>query len=467
MKTFFSINPATGETVWTGSAAMADDVDRAVSAARDAFPAWSARPLEERAAILRAFAGQLTTNKESLAELISREIGKPHWEALTEVQAMIGKIEISIEAHAKRCGEFRSATGVTRFRPHGVVAVLGPFNFPGHLPNGHIAPALLAGNTVVFKPSEFAPLVARRLAECWIEAGLPAGALNLVIGARATGAALVGHPGIDGVYFTGSYEAGRAINRQLADEPGKIVALEMGGNNPLVACGVGDIDAAAYWSCYSAFLTAGQRCASARRLIVTWDQADRLVDAVAALTRRLKVGPYTSQPEPFAGPVISDAAADRLLKAQADLVSLGGRVLVEMRALGPTRAMLSPGVIDMTDARDRPDVELFGPLLQVVRVRDFSEAIAEANRTAYGLSAALFSDERARWETFSARVRAGVVNWNGPTVGASGALPFGGIGHSGNHRPSGAWAADYCSYPVATQEHPTLSWPTKRPPGLG
>ena len=172
MSAFSSVNPATGETVWTGSAATAAEVDAAVARARAAFRPWSRTPLAEREALLRAFARGLEARKTDLAAAISLEIGKPRWEALTEVQSMIGKVDLAIRAFAQRTTEFSAGTAVTRFRPHGVCAVFGPFNFPGHLPNGHIVPALLAGNTVVFKPSEHAPLVAERTLAIWRESGL-------------------------------------------------------------------------------------------------------------------------------------------------------------------------------------------------------------------------------------------------------------------------------------------------------
>jgi succinylglutamic semialdehyde dehydrogenase len=467
MTTFSSLNPATGEAVWTGTVATPADVDRAVRTARAAFSAWAARPLEERAAILRAFAEQLTAHKAALADAISREIGKPHWEALTEVQSMIGKIGLSIEAHAKRCGEFRSTISITRFKPHGVVAVLGPFNFPGHLPNGHIAPALLAGNTVVFKPSELAPAVAEQTAALWTAAGLPAGALAVVQGGRETGAALAAHSGIDGLFFTGSAQAGLALGAQFARTPERILALEMGGNNPLIVHQAADTRAAIALTLQSAFLSAGQRCTCARRLIVpAGAEGDAFVSALTAATHRLRVGAPTDRPEPFMGPVISANAADRLLTVQADLIARGAVPLVELRRLREGTGLVSPGIIDVTAIADRADEELFGPLLQLVRVPDFDAALREANATRFGLAAGLLSDDPALYERFRRTVRAGIVNWNQQLTGASSAAPFGGVGRSGNHRPSAYFAADYCSYPVASIEVPELQLAPTLPPGL-
>jgi succinylglutamic semialdehyde dehydrogenase len=466
-----SRNPATGEPVWTGRAAMADDVGRAVATARKAFEGWSSQPVSNRIDLLNAFAAQLKQRRSDLVEMICRETGKPRWESGTEVDAMIGKVAISIDANDKRRHETSSenagVTSATRYKPYGVVAVLGPFNFPGHLPNGHIVPALLAGNTVVFKPSDLTPGVAQLTVELWQAAGLPPGVLNLVQGGRETGVTLVEHSDTNGVFFTGSFNVGRAINRALADHPGKIAALEMGGNNPLIVHNVSDLDAAAYWTIWSAFITAGQRCSCARRLIVPEDaNGNAFIDQLVEMTQRIVVGPYTQSPEPFMGPVITDDAAQKLLSVQLDFQVRAAGSLVEMKSIGKRPAMLSPGIIDVTGVKDRADTEHFGPLLQLIRVKNFDEAIDEANATKFGLAAGLFSDDRSLWETFYRRSRAGVVNFNRPLTGASSALPFGGVGNSGNNRPSAYFAADYCSYPVATMEIGKLAMPTTTTPGI-
>jgi len=468
---FHSTNPATGEVVWQGRAASPADIDRAVEAARRAQPLWTSTPIEKRISLLESFVAQLKSNRARLAEAISREAGKPLWESNTEVDSMIGKIPLSIAAMNERRRSTQAAVAgglaATRFKPIGVVAVLGPFNFPGHLPNGHIVPALLAGNTVVFKPSELTPLVAQVTLECWQAAGLPGGAINLVQGAAGTGAALSAHHKIDGLFFTGSASVGLKLNAQFAAHPEKILALEMGGNNPLIVHEASNIEAAAYLTIQSAFITAGQRCTCARRLIVPRRRdGDRFLDLLVERTTDLRVGAYTDSPEPFLGPVISAAAATKLLKEQDDLIAQGGVPLLRMSALARSAAMLSPGIIDVTNIEKRPDAELFGPLLQVIRVNDFDAAVREANNTQFGLAAGLLSDSRELYEQFAREIRAGVVNWNRPTTGASGALPFGGIGRSGNHRPSGYYAADYCSYAVAVMESPKLPMPEKLPPGM-
>jgi len=464
---FTSLNPATGETVWSGEAASAEAVDQAIARARAARRDWERRPLEERAALLREFASVLATRKSVVADAISREVGKPTWEALTEVQTMIGKVELSIKAHALRCAEFSGGPAITRFRPHGVVAVFGPFNFPGHLPNGHIVPALLAGNTVVFKPSEHAPLVGELMAAAWVDAGLPKGVFNLVQGGRETGAAIVDSAGIDGLFFTGSSSTGLWLAEKFAHTPNRILALELGGNNPLVVWQPQDLRAAALMTVLSAYVTAGQRCTCARRLILpVGEVGDAFLRELVRLITSIKVGPSTDRPEPFMGPVVSAAAADQVLAAQRALVERGAVSLVETKSLRTGTGLLSPGLIDVTPVQARRDGEIFGPLLQVIRVADFEAAIAEANATRYGLAAGLFCDDAALYARYRDQIRAGLVNWNQQLTGASGAAPFGGIGRSGNHRPSAFFAADYCSYAVASIELAELKLPVNLPPGL-
>jgi len=464
---FDSIDPATGASLWHGRAANREDVHEAFLAARRAFDDWRDRPHGEREALLRAYAQTLERHREALAALIAREVGKPLWEARTEVAAMIGKIELSIRAYAQRSGHAEAAGGhVLRHKPHGVIAVFGPYNFPGHLPNGHIAPALLAGNCVVFKPSEQTPAVGEAMVACWHAAGLPGGVLNLVQGERATGEAVAAHQELDGLFFTGSSRTGAILHRQFADAADKILALEMGGNNPLIVRPVANLDAAVHDVVQSAFLTSGQRCTCARRLIVPDDAfGRRFVGRLAAVTENLRIGAWNDEPQPFMGPVIGVAVARQLLDTQAGLVGLGATIVLPMRELARGEAFVTPALLDATDCA-LPDEEHFGPLLKIIRVTSLNDAIRVANDTRYGLSAGFIGDDESEYRDYWRRSRAGIVNWNRPTTGASGAFPFGGIGASGNHRASAFYAADYCAYPVASAEsaHPQL--PEKLAPGL-
>jgi succinylglutamic semialdehyde dehydrogenase len=449
-----STEPATGEELWRGKVG---DVDAAVDRARRAWPAWAAQPLANRIELVRRFANEVRKDQDKLADLIARETGKPLWEARTEVEAVIAKVEISIRAYAERTGQRKldsalQGTAAVRHKPHGVMAVLGPYNFPAHLPNGHIVPALIAGNAVIFKPSEKTPAVGELLMKLFNRAGISAALVQCLIGGPEEGQALVAHPGVDGVLFTGSAQAGIAINRKLATSPGKIVALEMGGNNPIVLWDTPKISDAATLIVQSAFTTAGQRCTAARRLIVKESLYDQTMDELKRLTGRIIIGAPFEDPAPFMGPVIDMQAADQLTESFLYLMSNGGKALTHMRRPRDGLPFVTPGIIDTTAMKERPDVELFGPLLQVVKVDSFDQAIAEANNTRFGLSASLIGGNPQDYNRFWANVRAGIVNWNRPTNGASSAAPFGGIGLSGNHRPAAFYAADYCAYPVASTE---------------
>ncbi|KTC53803.1 succinylglutamate-semialdehyde dehydrogenase [Pseudomonas fluorescens ABAC62] len=468
---FESRNPVTQQVLWAGNGATVEQVESAVQAARQAFPTWATCSLEERIGVLEAFADTLKRRADEIARCIGEETGKPLWESATEVSSMANKIAISVQSYRERTGEksgpLGDATAVLRHKPHGVVAVFGPYNFPGHLPNGHIVPALLAGNTVLFKPSELTPKVAELTVQCWIEAGLPAGVLNLLQGARETGIALAANPGIDGLFFTGSSRTGNHLHQQFAGRPDKILALEMGGNNPLVVDEVADMDAAVYTIIQSAFISAGQRCTCARRLLVpqgAW--GDALLARLVAVSATIEVGAFDQQPPPFMGSVISLGAAKALMEAQELLLANGAVALLEMTQPQAQAALLTPGIIDVTGVAERADEELFGPLLQVIRYADFAAAVMEANNTQYGLAAGLLSDSEARYQQFWLQSRAGIVNWNKQLTGAASTAPFGGVGASGNHRASAYYAADYCAYPVASLESPSLVVPATLTPGI-
>ena len=467
---FTSLSPYNQEVVWQGDCATPAQVEEAVNAARSALLNWKQRSFAEREQVVLAFAEQVKANSEMIAEVIAKETGKPLWETRTEAAAMAGKIAISIRAYHDRTGEsVREAAGnqiVLRHRPLGVMAVFGPYNFPGHLPNGHIVPALLAGNTVVFKPSEQTPWTGEVAMKLWQQAGLPDGVLNLVQGGKETGVALAQSKGIDGLLFTGSAQTGHLLHRQFAGQPGKMLALEMGGNNPMVISEqYGDLDSTVYTILQSAFISAGQRCTCARRLYIpAGEKGDALLVRLVEATRKLRIAQPFAEPAPFMGPQISVAAAEVILAAQARLVELGAEPLIEARAL--QAAFVTPGIIDVTAVRELPDEEVFGPLLQVVRYQGLEQAVALANDTRFGLSAGLVSTDDNEWQYFVDHIRAGIVNRNRQLTGASGDAPFGGPGASGNLRPSAYYAADYCAYPMASMEGSATELPATLSPGI-
>jgi succinylglutamic semialdehyde dehydrogenase len=466
-----SRDPFSGGLVWRGRAASPAQVDRAVAAAAAAAPGWRAIGFAARRDGLQRYVEVVRERREDLADTIAKDAGKPLWDARLEVDALIGKPAHSLAAHelrnAERVTRLDAVASVTRFRPHGAVVVLGPYNFPASMASNHMVPALLAGDTVVLKPSEQTPLVAQRVVECWVEAGLPDGVVNLVQGGPDVGQALVAHEGVRGVFFTGGTRAGLAIRaaaQARAREP--ILALEMAGNSPFVVWDYDDSRAAVLATLQSAFISAGQRCSAARRLILPEADAE-LLPALREAAAALVVGDPRGEPQPFCGPVIAPTAADAIMSEQDRLLALGARPLLRCtRPPSGGRALVTPGIIDVTGVDGVGDEEAFGPLLKVWRAGSLDEALALAADTRFGLAAGIVTRSRAIYEAFYEAVPAGIVNWNRPLPGASPLAPFGGIGLSGNHRPTGFLAADYVVFASASLESPELAAPDPLPPGV-
>lgn len=480
-----SHNPARpAETVWRGAPVLGH-VDQAVSAARAALRAWADWGFDKRVAALRAAQALMRARADSLGGLIMRETGKAAWDSLAEAKLLADKIDITLEQGANTgmarvtgfelsLGGTGGATraGVTRFRPHGVMAVVGPFNFPMHLPNGHIVPALAMGNTVVFKPSDKAPACGQALASLFQDAlesvGAPKGVVNLVHGAAESAARLVSHEGIDGVLFTGSWPVGRRILEANLDRPGRMIALEMGGNNAAVLMPDCDLRQAVIECVRSGFVSAGQRCTCTRRIIVHRAIADRFLAAFEKAARALVTGDPrgmggdAAKPV-FMGPVIREESRRAALAFQADVLRGGGTGVVEMKALEfagcegghfvSAGAALVPRftLAEGGPARDAGcDAEVFAPFVRISVVESFEDALEQANASRFGLAASLFAKEPGLIERFLREAKAGCVNINTGTAGASSKLPFGGVDRSGNHRPAGAFSLDYCAYPVAS-----------------
>ncbi|MDX2347039.1 MAG: succinylglutamate-semialdehyde dehydrogenase [Legionella sp.] len=469
---FTSINPCTNQPIWHGHHATPAEVLAAFEAARHQTHAWALLSLEARIKHLEQFAACIQKHAKQLTRLISLETGKPNWEAATETTAVIQKVKLSIQAYHERTAPNKiksnqAAAQYLRYKPHGVIAVLGAFNFPAHLSNGHIVPALLAGNTVVYKPSEHTPYVAEFMMQCWHDSGLPPGVLNLIQGNAETAHALI-NTQIQAVCFTGSYQTGIQIHQQLSTRPEVLLALEMGGNNPLVIDKqLKNIKAAVYNTLLSAYLTTGQRCTAARRLIIPNNQTgEQFLAALLTATKALDISTPEHTPAPFMGPLIHPNQALKQLNAQDNLITLGAKPLLKMQAIHPNTGFVSPGILDMTGVYNPPDEEIFAPLIQLYRYHDFDEALALANNTKYGLSAGLLGDNKTHYDLFYQNIRAGLINWNSPTTGASSSLPFGGVGLSGNHHPSAYFAADYAAYPIASLETDTLDLPDTLLPGI-
>lgn len=449
-----SIEPATGLEVWRG---LCGDVDDTVARARRAWAGWAAQPLSTRIELVRRFANELRKDAEPLALLVARETGKPLWDARGEIDGAVARVEVAVRGYAERTAQRRldsalQGTAALRHKPHGVMAVITSFDLPAEGPVRQIVPALIAGNAVILKPSPRTPATAEAVIRCIHRAGIPASVAQLLVGDATHGRDLAAHEGVDGILFSGSSQVGLALNRRLAAQPGKVVALELGGNSPIVVWDTPKIADAAALVVQSAFTGAGQRAAAARRLIVRDTLYDAVVGEVQRLCDSLIVGAPLDDPAPFMGPVIDNDAADGLTESFVYLMSHGGRAIRHLLRPRGELPFLSPALIDVTGMADRPDVELFGPILQIVRVGDFDEALAVANATRFGLAAALVGGTPQDYNRFWAQVRAGVVNWNRPTHGVSPASPMGGLGLSGNQRPGGFYTADHCAYPVSSAE---------------
>lgn len=477
-----SNNPAQPEqTVWTG-ACDPSHVERAVAAAREALPQWASTPIEHRIKALRIFQSLASERADAMGELICAETGKAIWDSAAEAKLLSAKVDITLD-DSTNSGRARvtgfdlelskTRKGICRFRPHGVMAVVGPFNFPAHLPNGHIVPALLTGNTIVFKPSDKTPAVGQALAELFLEAldqaGAPAGVFNLIQGRAEVASSLVSHRGVDGVLFTGSWPVGRRILEANLDQPGKIIALEMGGNNPAIIMPDADLKQAAIECARAAFVTTGQRCTCTRRILVHKDIARPFATLLAKIASNLIVGDPKgigggSRNQPvFMGPLISEESRKEAISFQSELSGAKAgnpRPILEMTAIDHPSGghYVSPGIwqvdafslSDSVAADAGADVELFGPMVRIAEFDSLDEAIEQANTTRYGLAASIFTQDDDAIDRFIAEARAGCINVNTGTAGASGKLPFGGLGWSGNHRPAGAFSPDYCAYPIAS-----------------
>lgn len=423
------------------------EVDLAVAAARAAFPAWSGRPYRERTAILRRAADLIEERGFDLSALVSLEVGKSRLEAMGDVTETADLIRYYCEQMEKNDGFDRAMARFTEaeetrsvLRPYGVWAVISPFNFPAALAGGPMGGALVAGNTVVLKPSHEAPLTALALCRILSEAGAPEGVVNLVFGSgEVAGQALATHSGVDGMLFTGSKTVGMDLIHRFSRDYPKPCITEMGGKNPAIVMPSADLEAAAEGIVRSAFGLSGQKCSACSRVYVHEDVRAPLLERLAGKAAALTVGD-PSQAGIFLGPVIHDRAFATYERAASE-ARRDGHVLAGARSLreGPLSHgyFVAPTVVDglPKDHRLFRD-ELFVPFVATASVRSLAEALVLANRTEYGLTAGFFSREPAEVEAFLAGIQAGVVYVNrraGATTGAwPGVQPFGGWKASGS-----------------------------------
>ena len=452
-----------------------DQVNIACEAARRAFRPWADLSMDDRKNHLLRLKESYISHSDELAAVISRETGKPLWEGKQEVQAMVNKIDITLNdaldlVKEKKIEKASGATpGFLRFKPRGVMTVIGPFNFPAHLPNGHIVPSLLMGNTVIFKPSEMTPAVGQKMAEIFETARFPKGVFNVVQGTGELGKRLVMHESVEGVLFTGSYETGYRIKQDILPHFWKISALEMGGKNAAIVWDDCDLKKAVFENIISAFITTGQRCSATSRIIVRRSIADKFIKNFHESAKKISIGYATENP--FMGPLINSASLDKYLRFQGIASREGAAPLMRGKVLELSREgyYVTPS-INLVNKLDPESIyqktEVFGPNVAIYQVDEIAEAVNIVNTSSYGLALSVFSNDREVFDYCFNRSRVGLINFNRGTVGASSRLPFGGMGKSGNNQPAGTFAIYSCTYPVASLEDDLPVDETKAPPGM-
>jgi succinylglutamic semialdehyde dehydrogenase len=452
-----------------------DHVDKACYVAKSAFPTWARKSQQERNEFLMRLKELFISHESEMAEAIARDTGKPLWEATTEAKGLSQKIDITLNFSMKLVSEehipnvLPGVEGVIRYKARGVMAVVGPFNFPAHLPNGHMIPALAMGNTIVFKPSEQTPAVGQLYAQIIHKAGFPRGVFNLIQGDGECGRKLVINENIDGILFTGSYEVGLRIKQETMTHYWKILALEMGGKNATVVWEDADLNKAVYETIVGAFMTSGQRCSCTSRVILHEKIAEEFTARFYEAAKKISIGHW--QDNAFMGPLVSSQSVEKYLRFQEiakreNCESLMRGKVLDLKHKGyyVTPSIHLVGELDNTSVYQKS--EIFGPNVAIYKASEFDEAMKIVNSAGYGLVMALFSKNRATYEDAIYKANVGLLNWNRTTNGASSRLPFGGTGKSGNDRPSAHFAVQYCSVPMANLEDPTPFDASKILPGL-
>ncbi|MEK6627638.1 MAG: succinylglutamate-semialdehyde dehydrogenase [Bdellovibrionota bacterium] len=452
-----------------------DHVDKACRAAKEAYLPWAKLTLNDRKNYLLRLKDVFVSYESEMAKTIARDTGKALWDATTEAKALAAKIDITLNESIKLIKEERitnalpQVDGVIRYRSRGVMAVVGPFNFPAHLPNGHIIPALIAGNTVVYKPSDQTPAVAQLYAQMFEKAEFPSGVFNMVYGEAETGRRLVAHELVDGILFTGSYEVGLKIKQETLNHYWKILALEMGGKNATVIWDDADIDKAIYETLVGAYMSTGQRCSGTSRVIVHDKIADQFTDRFYQAAKKLTIGHWSKNP--FMGPLINGTAVEKYIRFQEMANRENGECLMRGKVLElDYKGHYVTPSIHLVKSFDPESLyqktEIFGPNVAIYRSSDFDKSMEIVNSTGYGLVMALFTKNKELYDTALLKARVGLLNWNRTTNGASSRLPFGGMGKSGNDRPSAHFAIQYCTVPMASLEDLSPLDKTKLLPGV-
>lgn len=451
-KTVDNVNPAdTSDVIGVSRLATREEARRAVEAADAARKSWKATPPPVRGKILFKAARILEENLDDVAAIMTREEGKTLTEAKGEVRRAVNIMEYIAGEGRRIAGEtiyseLPSNFAYTIKQPLGVVACITPWNFPIAIPVWKIAPALVAGNTVVFKPATALPATSTRLVEILVEAGIPAGVLNMVIGSGSeAGDEIINHPAVSGVSFTGSNEIGIKLYEQVARRGAKALC-EMGGKNPMLVMEDADIDLAADATAKGAFGATGQRCSATSRAIVVESVADEFVEKLVKRANEIVVGNGMDEATNM-GPIVDKSQYDNVLRYIDSGREDGAEMLCggAMNGDGPNGFFIRPTVFDhvtsdMLIARE----EIFGPVLAVMRVKDFDEAMAVANDSEYGLTSAIFTKDNSRVFRFVDEIETGVTHINSPTVGGEAHIPFGGVKATGvGGRELGSTSLDF------------------------
>jgi acyl-CoA reductase-like NAD-dependent aldehyde dehydrogenase len=427
-------NPADGSVVGKVPADSADTISAKYAAARAAQPAWRATPIAKRVDIAIRFREQIVARCEELAQILTREMGKPIAQSRNELEGVLGRIDFFV-SHAAKIGrdetvlEDRKIEEVITHEPLGVVANISAWNYPYFVGANVFVPALLSGNAVLYKPSEFATLTGLEIANMWHHAGVPKDVFAPVIGGGEVGALLVAQP-VDGVFFTGSYRVGREIAAAAAARMIKI-QLELGGKDPIYVCDDVDIDTAAGSIADGAFYNTGQSCCSVERIYVHEKVYERFVEAFVAAVRNFKVGD-PADADTYIGPLTRKAQLAILKQQVADAKKKGARLLLGGKPVGGKGNYFEPTVFaDANHTMELMREESFGPVIGLQRVHDDVEAAALMNDTPYGLTAGVYAKDRKRAHAILAQIHTGTVYWN-CCDRVSPRLPWSGVGHSGS-----------------------------------
>jgi succinylglutamic semialdehyde dehydrogenase len=440
-----------------------EHIEAVVQSAQKGFASWKKLSFEERIGYLKKYQELVRAKKDEIAMALALEVGKPLWEAKTEAAALDSKVTVTITDSYNRIKQqtikdvMPKIDGHVVYKPLGPSFIIGPFNFPCHLANGQILSALLAGNSIIFKPSEKTIYSAQLMMECFHAAGFPEGVINFINGTGHTASKLTSDKRIKGVFFTGSKGVGLKILENTHQDIGKLVALELGGKNSTILHHDTNISHALPELLRACFLTSGQRCTSTSMILVHRKIEQEFINQFKAITEKIRVGHPLSSPEPFMGPLIDEQAE----KLYFDFCNFGktegAEEIIAPKKLdvGFNGHYVSPSI----HYAKNPNLdgkfiqeEIFGPNCFFVPYDDIEEAIKIANSTQYGLAASVFTRSSDIYKLCLSEIDAGLINLNRSTVGATARLPFGGLKNSGNHHPAAVSMIDHCVGTVASLE---------------